>query len=124
MFLKDPNLIFQELYVSKILSSSRSVDLANNKKILYLVRQQICLLVELTPHKKFSEFPRFLRNAPEGSTVTHPGGLALIYVARGRFFDSQSKAESPNKENFEGGLEYSLHSPHNHTLGICRIVCT
>ena len=30
--------------------------------------------------------------------MTHPGGLALIYVARGGFFDSQSKAESPNKE--------------------------
>ena len=25
-------------------------------------------------------------------------------------FDSQSKAESSNTENFEGGLEYSLHS--------------
>ena len=53
MFLKDPNLIFQELYVNKILLSSHSVDSAKNKKILYLVRQQICLLVELIPHKKF-----------------------------------------------------------------------
>ena len=25
-------------------------------------------------------------------------------------FDSQSKTESSNTENFEGGLEYSLHS--------------
>ena len=41
----------------------------------------------------------FLRNAPQGCTVTCPGGLALIYVAHG-FFDSQSKAESSNTENF------------------------
>ena len=39
-------------------------------------------------------------------------------------FDSQSKAESPNTDNFEGGLEYSLHSFPQHTLDICRIVCT
>ena len=32
MFLKNPNLIFQELYVNKILSSSHSVDSANNKE--------------------------------------------------------------------------------------------
>ena len=31
-------------------------------------------------------------------------------------FDSQSKAESSNTENFEDGLEYSLHSfPQPHT---------
>ena len=48
--------------------------------------------------------------------MTRPGGLALIYVARGRFFDSQSKAESSNTEHFEGGLEYSLQSfPQPHT---------
>ena len=57
-----------------------------------------------------------MRNIPEGSTVTRRGGLTLIYVAPGRFFDSQSKAESSNTENFEGGLEYSLHSfPQPHT---------
>ena len=39
-----------------------------------------------------------------------------MYVARGRFFDSQSKAESSNTEHFEGGLEYSLQSfPQPHT---------
>ena len=43
--------------------------------------------------------------------MTRPGGLALIYVARGRFFDSQSKAESSNTEHFEGGLEYSAKLP-------------
>ena len=49
--------------------------------------------------------------------MTCLGGLALIYVARGRFFDSQSKAESSNTETFEGGLEYSLHSfPQPHTF--------
>ena len=48
--------------------------------------------------------------------MTRPGGLALIYVASERFFDSQSKAESPNTENFEDGLDYSLHSfPQPHT---------
>ena len=54
--------------------------------------------------------------------MTHPGGLALIYVAHGRFFDSQSKAESSNTENFEGGLEHSLHSvppPHTGHLPDC-----
>ena len=40
-------------------------------------------------------------NVPEGSTVTRPGGLALIYVARGRFFDSQSTAGFSNTENFD-----------------------
>ena len=36
-------------------------------------------------------------------------------------FDSQSKVESSNTENFEGGL---CTASHNHTLDICRIVCT
>ena len=63
-----------------------------------------------------------MRNVPEGSTVTRPGGLALIYVARGRFFDSQSKAESSNTKKFKSGLEYSLHSflpPHSGHLPDC-----
>ena len=49
--------------------------------------------------------------------MTHLGRLArLIYVARGRFFDSESNKESPNTENFDGGLVYSLHSfPQPHT---------
>ena len=58
--------------------------------------------------------------------MTRPGGLAPIdiYVARERlgFFDSQSKAESRNTENFEDGLEYSLHSlpqPHTGHLSDC-----
>ena len=37
-------------------------------------------------------------------------------------FDSQSKAESSNTENFEGGLEYSLHNfppPHTGHLPEC-----
>lgn len=92
-------------------------------KRLNLVRQLICLFVELIPHKKFpGKELSFLRNASEGSTVTRPGELALINAARGRFFDSQSKAESPNVENFEGGLDYSLQSfqhPHTEHLPDC-----
>ena len=61
-------------------------------KKLNLVLQQIYLFVELIPHKTFPEDQlSFLRNVPDGSTVTRPGGLAIIYVARERFFDSQSK---------------------------------
>ena len=61
-------------------------------KKLNFVLQQIYLFVELIPHKTFPEDQlSFVRNVPDGSTVTRPGGLAIIYVARGRFFDSQSK---------------------------------
>ena len=55
------------------------------------------------------------RNAPEGSTMTRQGRLAR-FIYRGIFFDSQSNADSPNTEKFEGGLVYSSHSfPQPHT---------
>ena len=93
-------------------------------KDLNLVRKQIYLFVELIPHKTFPEDQlSFVRNVPDGSTVTRTGGLALLYVARGRFFDSQSKVESSNtKKKFKSGLEYSLHSfppPHTGHLPDC-----
>ena len=67
-----------------------------------------------------------MRNVPEGSTVTRPGGLALIYVARGRFFDSQSKAESSNTKKIQKWPMSTLcTASYHHTVDICRIsVCT